>query len=353
MQDNSLQKQDFTVNDIRQLLVAKGNKVQPSDEEVMTFLRVCQGMGANPFLGDIHLVKYSDNAPASTVTGKDYFTKTARSLGGSWTAGIIIQRGNEIVMEQGEFKLKTDTLLGGWAEVHTKDGGVFTSKVSLEEYSSNQSTWKKMPHTMIRKVALVHSLREAYPEKLGGAYDSSEMQQAIPQVDLVDAVEATPIVAPSKVITAPVEQIIEPSYEAPQQTTQEPVIQQEKPPQSVDKPVSLMCPIHGVSSALREGQYGEYYSHQQNGYKNGWCNNSMDKPSQDHKDAWLKQIIETHGEEVGSVTVDNSDGQGILWWLARLENADLDSNWCAVCSDKADEFINGSWFCLEHTASGY
>ena len=79
----------------------------------------------------------------------------------------------------------------------------------------------------------------------------------------------------------------------------------------------------------------------------------MDKPSQDHKDAWLKQIIETHGEEVGSVTVDNSDGQGILWWLARLENADLDSNWCAVCSDTADEFINGGWFCLEHTASGY
>jgi len=346
MQDKGLQKQELTVDGIRQLLVAKGNKVQPSEAEVVTFLRVCQSMGANPFLGDIHLVKYSQGAPASTVTGKDYFTKTARSLGGSWTAGIIIQRGDEIVLEQGEFKLKTDTLLGGWAEVHTKDGGVFTSKVSLEEYSSNQSTWSKMPHTMIRKVALVHSLREAYPERLGGAYDSSEMQQAIPQVDLVNAVEDTPTVKPPKVITATVKEIVQ------EQEAEEPVLEQEKPPQTVAKSDSLMCPIHGVSSALREGQYGEYYSHQQDKYKNGWCNNSMDKPSQDHKDAWLKEIISKHGEEVGSDVVQNSEGQGILWWLARLENADLDTEWCEVCADKADEIVNGHWFCVEHVSSG-
>ena len=347
MQDKSLQKQDFNADDIRQLLVAKGNKVQPSDAEVMTFLRVAQGMGANPFLGDIYLIKYTQDSPASTVTGKDYFTKVARSLGGSWKAGLIIQRGDEVIEVEGEFKLKTDTLLGGWAIVHTKDATMpFGAKVTLEEYSSNQSTWKKMPHTMIRKVALVHSLREAYPEKLGGLYDSSEMQQAIPQVDLVNAVEDTPTVEPSKVITTTVKEIIQ------EQETEEPVLEQEKPPQTVAKSDSLMCPIHGVSSALREGQYGEYYSHQQDKYKNGWCNNSMDKPSQDHKDAWLKEIINKHGEEVGSDVVQNSEGQGILWWLARLENADLDTEWCEVCADKADEIVNGHWFCVEHVASG-
>ena len=352
MQDNSLQKQDFNADDIRQLLVAKGNKVQPSDAEVMTFLRVAQGMGANPFLGDIYLIKYTQDSPASTVTGKDYFTKVARSLGGSWKAGLIIQRGDEVIEVEGEFKLKTDTLLGGWAIVHTKDATMpFGAKVTLEEYSSNQSTWKKMPHTMIRKVALVHSLREAYPERLGGLYDSSEMQQAVPQVDLVSAVEDIPTVEPSKVITAPVQEIIESSAEAPQQTSQQPIIEQEKPSQTIDKPDSLMCSIHSKSAVLREGQYGEYYSHQQDKYKNGWCNNSMDKPSQDHKDAWLKEIIAKHGEEVGNDVVENSSGQGILWWLARLENADLDSNWCVVCADKADELTNGDWFCLEHVPS--
>tara|TARA_R110000824_G_scaffold396909_1_gene599063 strand:- start:387 stop:1430 length:1044 start_codon:yes stop_codon:yes gene_type:complete len=346
MQDKGLQKQELTVDGIRQLLVAKGNKVQPSEAEVVTFLRVCQSMGANPFLGDVHLIKYSQGAPASTVTGKDYFTKTARSLGGSWKAGLIIQRGDQILEEDGEFKLKSDVLLGGWAEVKTQDGGMFKSRVSLDEYSSNQSTWNKMQNTMIRKVALVHSLREAYPERLGGVYDSSEMQQAVPQVDLLNAVEDTPTVEPPKVITTTVKEIIE------EQKAEEPVLEQEKPPQTVDKSDSLMCPIHGVSSALREGQYGEYYSHQQDKYKNGWCNNSMDKPSQDHKDAWLKEIINKHGEEVGNEVVQNSEGQGILWWLARLENADLDTEWCEVCADKADEIVNGHWFCVEHVSSG-
>ena len=350
MQDNSLQKQDFNADDIRQLLVAKGNKVQPSDAEITTFLRVAQSMDANPFLGDIHLVKYSQSAPASTVTGKDYFTKTARSLGGSWTAGIIIQRGNEIVLEQGEFKLKTDTLLGGWAEVHTKDGGVFTSKVSLEEYSSNQSTWSKMPHTMIRKVALVHSLREAYPERLGGAYDSSEMQQAIPQVDLVNAVEDTPTVEPPKVITATVKEIIQ-EQEPPQTVVEEQPQQpsQIMPPQQLDKPIDIVCPIHGGDMALREGKFGEYYSHNVN---NKWCNNSLDKPSEAHKSAWLGQIVEKYGETTSNTVLQESDGQGILWWLARLNNADMDVRWCTTCGDMADEIINNDWYCVEHTPNG-
>ena len=197
-QEIAIQKQDFTINDIRQLLLAKGKAVEPSDAEIGAFLKICQGMGANPFLGDIHLVKYSHDSPASTITGKDYFTKIARSLGGSWKAGLIIQRGDEMLEEEGEFKLKSDVLLGGWSEVKTQDGGLFKSRVSIEEYSSNQSTWKKMPHTMIRKVALVHSLREAYPERLGGVYDSSEMQQAIPAIDLLEAVEDAPPVTLKK-----------------------------------------------------------------------------------------------------------------------------------------------------------
>lgn len=348
MQDNSLQKQDFNADDIRQLLVAKGNKVQPSDAEVMTFLRVAQGMGANPFLGDIYLIKYTQDSPASTVTGKDYFTKVARSLGGSWKAGLIIQRGDEVIEVEGEFKLKTDTLLGGWAIVHTKDATMpFGAKVTLEEYSSNQSTWKKMPHTMIRKVALVHSLREAYPEKLGGLYDSSEMQQAVPQVDLVNAVEDTPTVEPPKVITTQVQEIISPDPVVEEQPPQP--SPQVIPPQQVDKPTAIVCPIHGGDMVLREGSHGEYYSHNVN---NTWCNNSLNKPAVVHKNAWIKQIVEKYGEDTGNTVLQESDGQGILWWLSRLQNADMDVGWCAICGDKGDEEINGDWYCVEHATDG-
>ena len=36
-----------------------------------------------------------------------------------------------------------------------------------------------MPATMIRKVALVQVLREAFPGTFGGLYDRSEMDQAM------------------------------------------------------------------------------------------------------------------------------------------------------------------------------
>jgi hypothetical protein len=40
-----------------------------------------------------------------------------------------------------------------------------------------------MPEVMIRKVALVNALREAFPGELGGLYDSSEMAQAGIDID--------------------------------------------------------------------------------------------------------------------------------------------------------------------------
>jgi hypothetical protein len=44
----------------------------------------------------------------------------------------------------------------------------------MHEYDTGKSSWAKMPATMIRKVALVQSLREAFPSDLGGLYDSCE-----------------------------------------------------------------------------------------------------------------------------------------------------------------------------------
>ena len=47
--------------------------------------------------------------------------------------------------------------------------------MSLEEYNTGASLWADKPATMIRKVALVQALREAYPEMYAGVYDSSEI----------------------------------------------------------------------------------------------------------------------------------------------------------------------------------
>ena len=67
--------------------------------------------------------------------------------------------------------------------------------MSLAEYDQKRSLWLSKPATMIRKVALVQALREAYPGEFGGIYDGAEMPepdlpaQVAEQVD-AEAVEA-------------------------------------------------------------------------------------------------------------------------------------------------------------------
>ncbi|VMF13698.1 phage recombination protein Bet [Streptococcus pneumoniae] len=40
--------------------------------------------------------------------------------------------------------------------------------------------WAKMPELMIRKVALVSAMREAFSENVGGLYTADEMEQSQP-----------------------------------------------------------------------------------------------------------------------------------------------------------------------------
>ena len=85
--------------------------------------------------------------------------------------------------------LPGETLVGGWAEVHVKDRSIpAKEEVSLAEYNKGQSQWKTMPATMIRKVALVHALREAFPAKFSGLYDAPEMGVGVPD----DPITITP-----------------------------------------------------------------------------------------------------------------------------------------------------------------
>ena len=72
--------------------------------------------------------------------------------------------------------LPGEQCIGGWAEVHDKRWGTpVRAEVAMEEYNSHRSLWKSKPLTMIRKVALVQALREAYPDRFAGTYDAAEM----------------------------------------------------------------------------------------------------------------------------------------------------------------------------------
>ena len=166
-----------------------------TDREIVQFMTLCRYQGINPFLREAYLIKYG-NADATIVTGKDFFMKRARSAEDmeGFRAGVIVGSNGETEETEG-FVPAGKTIVGGWAEVYVK-GWRFPVKVQVPfgEYvgrkrdGSVTAMWKNKPGTMIRKVALVQALREAFPGLYGGLYSPEE-------IDTVDSsrLDDTPI----------------------------------------------------------------------------------------------------------------------------------------------------------------
>jgi len=146
-------------------------------QEAVLFMNLCKFQKLNPFLKEAYLVKYSKDKPADMIVGKEAFMKRAEEHEKyeGYKAGLIISRNNEVIEIEGSFTMKNDVLLGGWAEVYRSDRKhPSIAKVGFEEYNTSKSTWAQKPKTMIRKVALVQALREAFPQNLGGMYIEEE-----------------------------------------------------------------------------------------------------------------------------------------------------------------------------------
>lgn len=168
---------------VKRYLVS-GDASRVTDQEVVMFMQMCKYQNLNPFLREAYLIKFG-NSPATMVTGKDTFVKRAAKskLCKGYEAGVIVENKNgEIEYRKGSLALKGETLVGGWGKVYRIDWELpLEISVAIDEYirTNNQgqvmSNWKKMPGTMIRKVALVQALREAIPEEFGGLYSPEEM----------------------------------------------------------------------------------------------------------------------------------------------------------------------------------
>ena len=160
---------------VRKYLV-NGNNV--NDSEVKLFMELCKAQKLNPFIRDAYLVKYG-NSPAQIVTGKDAFTKRAEAnpdYAGKKAGVIVINLKKDIEYREGSFYLKDrEELVGGWAKILFKSGKESElSTVALDEYTTNKNLWSTKPATMIRKVAVVQALREAFPSSLSQLYIEEE-----------------------------------------------------------------------------------------------------------------------------------------------------------------------------------
>lgn len=178
------EKIELTLMDVKNYLVS-GDPNSVTNQEVGMFLKLCEGQKLNPFLREAYLAKYG-NQPAQMIVGKDAFTKRAESspnYKGTKSGVIVVNLNKQIENREGTFYLKNrEELVGGWAKVFFKDDKeeVFNT-VSFDEYvgrkkdGSITSMWATKPGTMIRKVALVQALREAFPNVLGQLYVAEEL----------------------------------------------------------------------------------------------------------------------------------------------------------------------------------
>lgn len=174
-------------------ILGAGNDI--SDRQMASFIAKCQARHLNPLAGDCYLTVFKGQA--TVIVSKDYFVRTAtqQPTFDGMKAGVVVKtRDGDLLYREGSIVgSTTERLVGGWAEVYDKDRSYPSrAEVSLGEYDQHNAMWESKPATMVRKVALVQAIREAYPGVFGGLYDRDEM----PEPD--EAYEAQEVVIEDK-----------------------------------------------------------------------------------------------------------------------------------------------------------
>lgn len=168
---------------VRDYLVS-GDKEKVTMQEIAMFINLCKFQHLNPWLREAYCIKYG-NEPATIVTGKDAFTKRAQrnpKYRGNQAGVIVLKESGDIENRIGSMVLPNEDLVGGWAKVYV-DGYTEPVEISVgfEEYAARKkdgtlnAQWTKKPGTMIRKVALVQAIREAFPDDFSGMYSQEEV----------------------------------------------------------------------------------------------------------------------------------------------------------------------------------
>lgn len=172
-----------------------------NDKQVGQALALCKGRNLNPFANEVYIVAYRSKSGTefSLIVSKEAFMKRAERCEGydGFEAGITVMRNGEMVEIEGSLKLPDDILIGGWAIVYRTDRSHrykvtvdFNEYVKLDKYGNPRSTWKSMPGTMIRKTALVQTLREAFPDELGNMYTDIDGGEAFDNIRDVTPTES-------------------------------------------------------------------------------------------------------------------------------------------------------------------
>lgn len=153
--------------------------------EFTMYVGMGKALNLNPYLREIWATKFSTTV--SIFVGRDGYRKNAQSqpdYNGHYKEAIyendVFKIENGQIRHEINFKNRGQ-LIGAYCEVYRK--GIdhpFRESVKFSEYNTGFSNWKRMPETMIKKVAEAQALRMAYQSVFAGTYDESERWEEPP-----------------------------------------------------------------------------------------------------------------------------------------------------------------------------
>lgn len=163
----------LTPNDVRKYI---STDERVTDKEVFLFLKLCQAQKLNPFVKEAYLIKYGSET-AQMVVGKETFLKRAEAS--KDFDGFDITDKGKIPEYSVTCKIYRKNL--EHPIMVTVD---YSEYVGTTKTGNINRMWKNKPKTMLRKVALMQGLREAFPTALGGLYEETELQQQTKPIDI-------------------------------------------------------------------------------------------------------------------------------------------------------------------------
>jgi len=170
----------LTPNDVRKYI---STDERVTDKEVFLFLKLCQAQKLNPFVKEAYLIKYGTET-AQMVVGKETFLKRAEQ--NKEFDGYDITDKGKIP----EYSVTCKVYRKNLTHPITVTAD-YTEYVGTTKTGNINRMWKNKPKTMLRKVALMQGLREAFPTALGGLYEETELQQQVKPIDITAKEEET------------------------------------------------------------------------------------------------------------------------------------------------------------------
>jgi phage recombination protein Bet len=157
-----------------------------TDSELQLFLYQAKRTGLDPLTRQIYAIHRAckENVNGAWVwvnkmsiqTSIDGFRVIAERSGdyAGQDEPIFVEEGNKLIFcKVTVYRFRNDTRYPAAVGV-----AYWSEYVQTDKENNPSGLWKKMPHTMLAKVAEALALRKAYPQDLSGLYTSDEMNQA-------------------------------------------------------------------------------------------------------------------------------------------------------------------------------